>query len=149
MGHFAPTLDRLQPIAPSGAPTLAELQAGLPTTEIAQAAESEAGGAALGVEQTWIQRMMRRLSEVIVVRPVGGDAEGDGPLARLARGEAKLGAGDLAGAVAELSPLEGGAAKAAADWLAKAQARLAQDQSAGELADLSAKVLAPAAGPSN
>lgn len=149
MGHFAPTLDRLQPIAPSGAPTLAELQASLPTTEIAQAAESEAGGAALGVEQTWIQRMMRRLSEVIVVRPVGGDAEGDGPLARLARGEAKLGTGDLAGAVAELSPLEGGAAKAAADWLAKAQARLAQDQSAGELADLSAKVLAPAAGPSN
>jgi uroporphyrinogen-III synthase len=149
MAHFAPTLDRLQPIAPAGAPTLAELQASLPTTEIAQAAESEAGGAALGVEQSWAQRMMRRLSEVIVVRPVGGDAEGDGPLARLARGEAKLGSGDLAGAVAELSPLDGGAAKAAAGWLARAQSRLAQDQSAGELADLSAKVLAPAAGPSN
>lgn len=149
MAHFAPTLDRLQPIAGVGAPTLAELQASLPTTEIARAAETEASGATLGVEEGWGQRLLRRLSEVIVVRPVGGDAEGDGALARLARGEARLGGGDLSGAVAELTPLQGDAAKAAAAWLAKAQSRLAQDQSAGELADLSAKVLAPAAGPSN
>jgi uroporphyrinogen-III synthase len=149
MTQFTPILDRLQPMAGTGAPTLAELQGSLPTTEIARAAESEVGGAAIGAEEGWGQRLLRRLSDVVVVRPVGGDAEGDDPLSRLARGEAKLGAGDLSGAVAELTPLTGGSAKAAEAWLAKAQARLAQDQSAAELAGLSAKVLAPVAGPSN
>jgi hypothetical protein len=59
------------------------------------------------------------------VRPVGADVEGEDPAARVARAEAHLATGDLAAAVAELEALEGPAADAAADWLAKAKSRLA------------------------
>ena len=60
MAHFAPTLDRLQPIARSA--HLRSPNSSLPTTEIARAAETEASGATLGVEEGWGQRLLRQLS---------------------------------------------------------------------------------------
>jgi uroporphyrinogen-III synthase len=98
----------------------------------------------LGVESGWLQKTLSRLSELITVRPVG-DVEGDGALAHLARAEARLGAGDLSAAVAEIKALTGQPASTAAGWLAGAEARLAIDNAANRLSAVSAEVLAPAA----
>jgi hypothetical protein len=75
----------------------------------------------------------------------------EGDLARLARAEARLGTGDLAGSVAEIDGLTGSAASVAADWRRAAAARLAQDDAGRRLAALSAGLLAPDAtvSPSN
>lgn len=141
---LAPALEPLRPLASSGAPTLALLQADLPAAAIAQAAAADATGEALGVESGWLQKTLNRLSELITVRPVG-DIEGDGAFAHLARAEARLGEGDLAAAVAELKGLTGQAADACKEWLTRAEARLAIDGAAGRLSTLSAEALVPAA----
>lgn len=140
---LAPALDPLKPIADTGAPTLSQLQASLPTAAIAQAASADAAGAALGVDSGWLQKTLNRLSELVTVRPVG-DVEGDGTLAHLARAEARLGAGDLAAAAAEVKGMSGQATDAAKDWLAQAEARLVLDTAAGHLASVSAEALVPA-----
>lgn len=140
-----PALAPLRALGDTGAPTLAQLQASLPAEQIAEAANAEATADAVGADQGWSQRLINRLSEAVTVRPVGANAEGDGPLARLARGEAKLKGGDLAGAVQELEGLQGRAAEAAAGWLAQAKARLAEDQANAALDQLSTALMAPAA----
>jgi len=133
--------------ADAGAPTLAQLQTSLPTESIAEAANAEATSNAVGAEAGWSERLINRLSEAVTVRPVGENAEGDGPLAHLARGEAKLKTGDLAGAVAEIGALSGKAADAAAAWLNGAKARLAQDQASAALDQTATALLAPSAQP--
>jgi uroporphyrinogen-III synthase len=144
-GKLAPALDPLRPLAAGGAPTLTQLQTTLPTKAIAEAASAEATSDAVGAEPGWSERLINRLSEAVTVRPVGENAEGDGPLAHLARGEAKLKAGDLAGAVAEIGALEGKPAAAAAAWLGGAKARLAQDQAGSALDQTATALLAPSA----
>jgi hypothetical protein len=146
-GKLAPALDPLRPLAAAGAPTLTQLQASLPTQKIAEAANAQATSEVVGAESGWSERLINRLSEAVTVRPVGENAEGDGPLAHLARGEAKLKAGDLAGAVAEIAALSGKSADAAAAWLASAKARLAQDQASVALDQTATALLAP--NPSN
>jgi len=142
-GRLAVALDPLRPLADVGAPTLAQLQTSLPTQAIAEAANAEATSNAVGAEPGWSERLINRLSEAVTVRPVGEKAEGDGPLAHLARGEARLKTGDLAGAVAEIGALQGKAAAAAAAWLAGAKARLAQDQAGAALDQTATALLAP------
>jgi uroporphyrinogen-III synthase len=142
-GKLAPALDSLRPLAEAGAPTLAQLQTSLPSQAIAEAANAEATSDAVGAEPGWSERLINRLSEAVTVRPIGENAEGDGPLAHLARGEAKLEAGDLAGAVAEIGALQGKPAQAAAAWLAGAKARLAQDQASATLDRTATALLAP------
>ncbi len=88
-------------------------------------AEAEASG-------DWAGRVLSRLSGVISVRRTGVDVPGDEPEAVLARAEARLGAGDLAGAVATVETLTGPAAEAAA-WLESARARLAAEQALDNL----------------
>jgi hypothetical protein len=85
------------------------------------------------------------LSEAVTVRPEG-EAEGDGPLERLARAERRLAAGNLAEAVAELDGLSGAAREAAAAWLDKARARLAADAAIDALAALALGRMAAPAG---
>jgi hypothetical protein len=147
--QIAPALDPLRPLAEAGAPTLAQLQGSLPTQAIAEAANAEATANAVGADAGWSERLINRLSEAVTVRPVGEKAEGDGPLARLARGEAKLKAGDLGGAVAEIGALSDKPAEAAAAWLAGAKARLAQDQASAALDRTATALLAPAPDPAN
>lgn len=144
--RLMPVLDPLRDRAALGVPTLSQLQARFPATEIAQAATADAAGAAIGVETDWLQQTLNRLSELITVRPVG-DVAGEGALAVLARAESKLAAGDLAGAVAEVGSFDGQAADAVAAWQKDAQARLALDATAAQLATLSAEALVPAADP--
>lgn len=147
-GDLNPILDKLAPIAESGAPTLSQLQASLPATEIARAAEAEQAGA-LAADAGWWRRMTHRLAEIITVRPVGEDVAGDGPLERLARAEAVLKKGDLAKASEEIAGLTGEPARRAAPWLAQARARLALDAAGARLSDIAARQLAPAASSGN
>jgi hypothetical protein len=87
---------------------------------------------------------MLKLSELVSVRPVGEDVEGDDAAARVARAEAVLAKGDLAGAVAELEGLTGQAAEAAAPWLADARARLDAEAALAALQSIAVARLAPA-----
>jgi uroporphyrinogen-III synthase len=143
--RLKPIVDRLSPMADAGVPTLSQLAAAFPATEIARAGEAELAGEI--TDDNWLKRFWRGLghsiSEVITVRPTGPDVEGDDTLARLARAEAKLGEGDLGAAAAEVKALTGLAAETAAEWLAQAEARLAIEESAAQLADISTRELAP------
>jgi uroporphyrinogen-III synthase len=143
--RLKPIVDRLSPMADAGVPTLSQLAAAFPATEIARAGEAELAGEV--TDDNWLKRFWRGLghsiSEVITVRPTGPDVEGDDTLARLARAEAKLGEGDLGATVAEMKALTGLATETAAEWLAQAEARLAIEEAAAQLADISTRELAP------
>jgi uroporphyrinogen-III synthase len=121
-----PALDTLAPHAADGAPSEIALTARFPDVALAivQAAQQEGIGAQTE-EAGWFDRLIGRISELVTVRPVGEDVEGDGPAARVARAEARLAVGDLASAVNELDQLTGAPAEAAAAWLAAAKSRLA------------------------
>jgi uroporphyrinogen-III synthase len=147
-GDLNPVIDKLTPIASTGAPTLSQLQATLPVTEIARAAEAEQA-ASIAEDTSWWRRMTHRLAEIITVRPVGDDVTGDGPLERLARAEAALKRGDLNKTVDEVAALTGEPARRAAPWLAQAQARQTLDWAAARLAEIAARQLVPAASTSN
>jgi len=143
--RLKPIIGSLTPMADAGVPTLSQLAAGFPSTEIARAGEADLAGQAS--DDNWLKRFWRGLghsiSEVITVRPTGPDVEGDDTLARLARAEAKLGEGDLKAAVAEVRAMQGLAAETSAEWLAQADARLAIEDAAAQLADISTRELAP------
>lgn len=139
-----PTLEVLNPFANQGILTLAQLQATFPAQEIAQGAAIDSARNAIGTETPWLQQTFSHLSELVTVRPVG-EVDGDGALAHLARGEARLNSGDLTSAVNEIKTLSGEAGSAAKAWLQNAQARLTVDASGADLAAISAEVLAPKA----
>lgn len=146
--RLKPIVDALAPFADAGVPTLSQLAAAFPATEIARAGEAEL--ATEMADDPWYKRLwhgtVHALSEVFTLRPVGPDVEGEGTLPRLARAEAKLGEGDLSGAVAEMKGLAGLAAETAAQWIALAESRLTVEHAAAQLADISTRELAPQAG---
>ena len=123
------------PIAPFGArgvPTLAGLSSSFPATAdaIARAVTKAEAAQTAATDQgffgkTW-DRIAEGMSDAVTVRPEG-EAEGNGPLERLARAELRLSESKLADAVAELEGLSGPAREAAAPWLDQAKARLAVD----------------------
>jgi predicted nucleic acid-binding Zn-ribbon protein len=118
----------LAPMAATGVPSLAELRHSFEATadEIVQRSRAPAGNSV-------IDQAASNLLRLVTVRPVGSDVEGDSPPARVARAEAQLANGDLAAAVAELEPLQGPAAEAAADWLQRAHGRLNAEAAIGRL----------------
>lgn len=79
--------------------------------------------AAMGEGDHWLDHVKGRLAALFVLRRTG-EVPGDAPDAIVARAEARLEAGDLAAAVAEVGKLTGRAAEAAAGWQQRAQARL-------------------------
>ncbi|HLB06944.1 MAG TPA: mitofilin family membrane protein [Alphaproteobacteria bacterium] len=115
-------VEPLEANAGSGIPTLSLLQArfaGVANQAVSAALAPEGAG--------WVDQTLRKLSEVVAVRRTGAELEGDSVEARVARAEATLAAGDLAGAVGELGALSGPAAAAVAPWLKDARARLAAE----------------------
>ena len=148
--------DALASRAESGLPTLVELRARFPEVareavaaaraEAATAAVAEAtpGAAAGEAAPGWLDSAMLKLSELVSVRPVGEDVEGDDAAARVARAEALLAKSDLAGAVAELDGLTGKALEAASPWLADARARLDAQVAIDTLQSLAVARLMPA-----
>jgi hypothetical protein len=115
-----------------GVPTLAVLASSFPAAAdgIARAAAKSEDAGAADAEQGFFDKAWRKVtdgvSDAVSVRPEG-EAEGDGPLERLARAEVRLSEHKLAEAVAELDGLTGAPREAAAAWLNQAKARLAVD----------------------
>lgn len=131
--------DELAPMAASGVPSLAELRGSFESVapEIVHRARAPEG-------DSLIDQAAGNLLRLVTVRPVGANAEGDSPAARVARAEAHLAEGDLAAAVAELEALEGPPAEAAADWLARARSRLAAQKALARLHDRTTGLLTAA-----
>jgi uroporphyrinogen-III synthase len=134
----------------AGIPTPTDLAAAFPAVADAIArAATKATPSDMAAEDGFFDGVWRKvtdgLSEAVTVRPEG-EAEGDGPLERLARAERRLAAGNLAEAVAELDGLSGAAREAAAAWLDKARARLAADAAIDALAALALGRMAAPAG---
>jgi uroporphyrinogen-III synthase len=87
----------------------------------------------LPTEMTWWRQTLDRLATLVTVRREDGDAVGEDSPALVARATARLGEGDLAAALAELSRLQGGAAAVAEPWLTDARDRLAADRAVSEM----------------
>ncbi len=130
----------LDPYAAIGAPTLARLKAEFPP--VARAVVVSAQG---GEDEGWVSGVMRRISGLVTVRPVG-PVEGQDPGAVVARAEVHLAADDLAAALGELDALPGAAARAARAWRDKAHARLAARQVLTGLGEMLIARLMPAGG---
>jgi hypothetical protein len=113
--------------------TLAEsADAGVPTVAALARRFDASIGDILAADRTradapWYRRALDRVSGIVSVRRVGGDAAGNSTDAIVARAETKLADGELAGAVAEVAALQEAAAGVAAPWLADARAVLAAD----------------------
>jgi len=90
---------------------------------------------------SWTDEALARLSRLFVVRRVNGDVSGEGADAVLARAGARIDAGDLAGAVTQLTGLSGRAADAVKPWLEEAKARLAADLALDEIGSYAIKHL--------
>jgi hypothetical protein len=113
--------------AAAGVPTLAELR-----RRFGPLAGAIVRTAAAAGDEDWLARAAGRLKSLVTVRRTGEVAGGETD-AIVARAEVRLGDGDLAEAVTELSALEGPAADTAAAWLRDAGARLAADRALAEL----------------
>lgn len=89
--------------------------------------------------RSWWRDTVNRLGSLLTVRREDGEAAGTSPAAVVARTQAALRRGDLAGAVAQAETLDGAAAETVAPWLNDARARLAADKA---LSTLTAAVVA-------
>lgn len=130
-----PTLEALGPYAATGVLTAETLKARFPAV-----ARAVAGTKAALTGETWTERTLNRLTQLVSIRKTGPDAIAAGGIdGRLAEAEQVLAKGDLAAAVTALEGLDtAAAAAAAAPWLEAAKARLAVDQA---LVTLQASVL--------
>lgn len=124
---IAEPLQKLEVSATEGVPSLAALKRSFPATarEIVQRdRESRAEG--------WAEQIWNRASALVTVRPVG-ERSGDDTEAIVARAERRLEEDKLSATVQELEKLQGPAAEAASDWLARAKNRLQAEQALQDL----------------
>jgi hypothetical protein len=127
--EMAALLAPLAEHAETGIPSLARLKAEFPAA--ARAALIAARGSGGG----WWAGVVRRLSDLVILRPLGR-VEGAGPGAVLARAESWVQADDLPAALDELAALEAPAAGALAAWRTAAGARAAARQALAGLGGL-------------
>jgi hypothetical protein len=140
-------LAALKANADKGVAPLSDLQATFPATADAIAHAASSVAEATSPDASFGERVLARLSALVTIRPEGENAQGDDPLARLARAEARLNAGDVQSAVRELSALPAGPiAQAAAPWLARARARLDAEAALASLQDATLAAFAKSAG---
>lgn len=120
-----PTLEALSPYAATGVLTVETLKARFPAV-----ARTVAGTKAALAGETWTERTLNRLTQLVSIRKTGPEAIAAGGVdGRLAEAEQVLAKGDLAAAVKALEGLDTkAAAEAAAPWIEAAKARLAVDQ---------------------
>lgn len=127
--EMASAITTLKQWSESGVSTPGEIRATFPAMAqaVAQTQFQSEGG-------SWYDDVRNRLSALVTVRKVGDNAlAGGGIDAALAQADAALERGDLAGSVKAIESLNGAAAGAAADWLAKARDRLAADKALASL----------------
>jgi hypothetical protein len=141
-------LDKIQPYADDGAPTLDELRG-----DFAKLAPQIVRSAVVGDGSSWWRQALYRMGSLISIRRVGDSVPGDTAEAIVARAEAKLDSDDLSGSVATLRPLTGLPAAVAAPWAHDAERRLAVDGAESDLSRLAIERVAagnadaPAAAP--
>jgi hypothetical protein len=134
-GPFAADADLLKPLA-AGDPAIAAIHGELApfastgvATRRALAVEfpeiARRVIAADVADDSWGERLLSKLKQLVSIRRVGEDTKGMTPEAILARAEAALEAGDLAKAVSEMKTLKSPALDPARDWLTRAEAHLA------------------------
>ncbi len=116
----------LAPLASAGVPTRRDLAAAFP--EMARRVL-----AADVADDSWWERLLGRLRQLVSIRRVGDDVAGATPEAILARAEAAVNAGAVARAVDELKRLKDPAAAPARDWLARAETHLAAQRAVDRL----------------
>jgi len=107
---------RLSLDADAGVASLAELVFSFDATAVAIL-----DNAPEDAESTIVDQILDRARRVVRVRRVGTDLPPDSIDGRLSRVEFRLREGDVAGAVAILDLLEGGAAEAARSWVVRAK----------------------------
>lgn len=135
------TLALLSKGAVAGIPTLATLR---------ERFDAMAGGivhaSKMQDDGGWMARAANRISSLITWRRVGDGATGDSVDRVVARAEARLKAGDLAGAVKALDGLAANknAAAAAEPWLADAKARVTAERAVASLHVHAVSLLTPA-----
>ncbi|HYD29858.1 MAG TPA: mitofilin family membrane protein [Azospirillaceae bacterium] len=139
--EVAQALEKVAPFAASGIPSEARLieRFEVVAPQVVQAARQDPNA-------NWAEEALTRLQGLVSVRRQGGNVAGEDADATVARAEAKLKQGDLAGAVAELSGLSGPPADAAQPWLKDAQARLSARDASDTLAREAVALLSNAAG---
>lgn len=125
---LADPIATLRAAAEDGIPTLAALEHGF-----AAAADAARVAARRPADGDWLDQTLGAIESIVTVRPAPGEVAGDDAASVLARAEGRLGAGDLAGAVAALDALDDPAAAAMAGWRAQAQARLDAEAAAAAL----------------
>jgi hypothetical protein len=108
----------LEPLSSKGVLTLAILR-----TQFQQTAEAVVKAANMGMERTWVDRVMNRLKGLITIRRTG-EEDASTPDALMARAEEFLEIGDLNSALGLLGKLSGKPADAAKAWAVQAQARV-------------------------
>lgn len=120
-----PALETLAPYSATGVLTVETLRARFPAVARAVAATK----ATLSGD-SWTERTLNRLTQLVSIRKTGPDAiAAGGTDGRLAEAEQVLAKGDLAAAIKALEGLDTpAAAEAAAPWVEAAKARLAVDE---------------------
>lgn len=125
--RFTEIVSALQPLAGSGVASRAVLRESFaPMAKAVLAADL--------ADDSLGERALGALKSLVSVRRVGSDVPGDTVEARLARAEAALESGDVAGAVALVKQFQGKPAEAAAAWLARAEAHVAAQAALDRLA---------------
>ncbi|WP_428669949.1 uroporphyrinogen-III synthase [Reyranella sp.] len=117
----------LQPVAAKGAASRASLAASFPAMAKAALADD------LADDSFW-QRLLGKLKNLVSLRRIGADVQGDSVEAKLARAEAAIDSGDLTKAVELVKSLPPLTSRATADWLARAEAHLAAQRAVDQLA---------------
>ncbi len=117
----------LQPLAAKGVASRASLAASFPPMARNALADD------LADDSFW-QRLLGKLKNLVSLRRVGADVAGDSVEAKLARAEAAIGSGNVAAAVDLVKSLPPQTSRATADWLARAEAHLAAQRAVDQLA---------------
>ncbi|MEH6629315.1 MAG: mitofilin family membrane protein [Halopseudomonas aestusnigri] len=127
-GTVQDLISPLSSFAAAGLPSLTELRAGFPAAaRNAMSADKIAGG------QTWVDKALGRVSDVISIRPID-ILDGVGTSSVLARAENFLVDGDLSGALRELENLTSAASSGMDNWLVLAKQRQDGERFSGKLA---------------
>ena len=125
----------------TGIPTLAALRARFDDVAAAVAAADR-----VRTGDGWAAKVLNRLGSLIRVRRTGDRAAPDSVDGAIAAAEESLRAGDLKGALEALDGLGGGAARAAAEWMAGARSRVMAERALAALHVRAVALLAPVRG---
>ncbi len=130
LGADPALLEKIGPLAPTGAEARARLLAEVPAL-----ADEVVRAARLPQEKGWLGETLKRVGRQISFRKTG-EVAGNDAEAIAARAEAAARRGDLRAALNEMETLpEGRAREAAAGWIKRARARLLLDDAVNALID--------------